>query len=440
MAAARPLKPVHRSGLNKNTALAALLLTGCLGLLVWLNLAYFMPLKHLDVPNPDNDLSVFWSGTRTVWQGGNPYDYAENGLYRQIARGAGGSVDTFVNPFYLTLIFMPLAVLSLPAAALVWLLLSEVLLGWSTIMLIKLSRGRLLPGYLLAGLAQAILWRYSFEVLILNNISLLMLFALVASFYASRTGRPFLAGAVAALLLLKPQISFLILPLLLVAPTGEPGEAGADNLPGWKDSMLSPLALRRWAGFMSAVLVFTAYSFSLRPGWIFEWLSSTSDRTTPRFDSEMTSVRSIAALLLPDSRQVQPLYFVLAALVSLVALALWWRNRNDAACFPYLLNVVIALNLLAAPYTRSYDYCMLLAPLIFGYSRFRDMEYRSNRVRRWGGTGSWRWWLPVILVWPLHLLAVNTSFAWETLVPAVLIAMTLMQWRRERKLNSNYSP
>src|SRR4051794_4381494 len=100
----RPTLPFYR---DKNYLALAFIILLVLGLVFWLDVAFIMPIKHLDVPNPDNDLSVFWSASRTVWQGGNPYDFSPGSLFHQIANSAGGDSDIFLSPFFLTLLFMP---------------------------------------------------------------------------------------------------------------------------------------------------------------------------------------------------------------------------------------------------------------------------------------------------------------------------------------------
>lgn len=416
-------RPFYR---DKNVLAGALILVVLLGLVVLLDLTFIMPIKRLDVPNPDNDLSVFWSAARTVWQGGNPYDFAPGSLFHQIANSAGGDSDVFLSPFFLTLLFMPLAALPLNLAALVWLLFSQATLAFSAFLIVGLTGPRFTPQTMFQIVLLVVFWRYSFEVMILNNLSILMLGATVVSYYCSRTKKPFRAGLAATLLLLKPQLFFLTLPLLLVVPT-TPGQPDLDD--STRASWLNRETYWRWLGFAAGCGVFGVYSFAVFPGWLAEWLRSAGGRYTPQFDNEMASVRSVAALLMGNTF-VTPVYLFLAGVVSLAALAAWWRNRHNERDFTFLLAVVVCLNLLAAPYTRSYDFCLLLIPLLFGYFKLRQLEKAARRVGRSNFRYSPLWWGLVVLAWPLHLLAVNTTFAWENLVPLSLLVATVLVWRR----------
>ncbi len=418
------LPAAKRRRRNQNFRLAAILLAFSLALLIWVDLDYIMPIQKLDKPNFNNDLGVFWTGARTVWQGGNPYIYDSTALFNRIALEAGGESDVFLSPFYLSLFFMPLALFPLNVAALLWLLLSQLLLGFSVGMIIRASGQRLTPGVFLTGLGLALLWRACFEVMILNNLSLVMLFAIAASYHFSRTGRPYLAGGMAALLLLKPQLTFLILPLLLVMPGPSKDSTGKES--DW----LNPFTYRRWAAFAAVCAVYALYSFVVFPGWVGDWLKIAAGRNTAQFDKEMTSIRSIVANFVSDSTSIQPIYFGLAALGGLGWLVFWWLNRNNGRDFPYILSITIGVNLLLAPYNRSYDFCMLVFPLLFCYFTLRQREIATDKT----GLKRFHWsrfcWLLLIPPYILKEIALRSgNFAWENITTVLIICLTILVWR-----------
>ncbi len=145
----------------------------------------------------------------------------------------------------------------------------------------------------------------------------------------------------------------------------------------------------------------------------------------------MASVRSVAALI-TSGQLVTPVYGLLAAILCLVALAIWWRNRNNQRDFTFVLALVCGLNLLAAPYTRSYDFCLLLIPLLFCFFKLRQLEQAAGKASQGRQKFHWSllWYALIILPWPLHLLAITTTFAWENLVTLALLAATAFTWRR----------
>jgi hypothetical protein len=418
---------VKRRRRNQNLMLAGLLLAAFFGMLVYVDLSFIMPIQKLDKPNFNNDLSVFWTGAKTIWQGGNPYTYGPDALFNHIAQEAGGEADVFLSPFYLSLFFMPLALFPLNIAALLWLVLSQLLLGFAVGMVIRAAGQTLTPGTFLTGLGLALLWRACFEVMILNNLSLVMLFAIVASYHFSRTGKPFAAGAFAALLLLKPQITFLTLPLLLVMPS--PDKSGEENpAVGW----LNKFTYRRWLGFGAVCVVYAIYSFAVFPGWVGDWLKITAGRNTAQFDLEMTSVRSLAANLTGDSKMVQPIYYVMAGILGLGWLIFWWLNRNNGRDFPYILSITIGVNLLAAPYTRSYDFCMLVFPLLYGFFILRQREKETIKTGRKPFRWSFLWWGLLIPPYILKEIALHSgNFAWENMTTLMIIVVIALVWRKE---------
>ncbi len=418
---------------NQNVTLAAILLLGSLALLVYVDVSFVMPIQKLDKPNFNNDLGVFWTGARTVWRGGNPYLYGPETLFNQIAAEAGGESDVFLSPFYLSLLFMPLALFPLNLAALIWLLVSQMLLGLSVAMIMQATGQRLRPGAFLTGLGLALLWRPCFEVMVLNNLSLVMLFGIAASYHFSRTGRPFTAGGFAALLILKPQITFLPLPLLLVMPSYLKDSTGSE-----KATWLNRYTYRRWAGFATICAVFALYSFAVFPGWVGDWLKIAGGRQTAQFDLEMTSIRSVIANFVSDNKQLQPVYLGLAGLGSIAGLVFWWLNRHAGRDFPYVLSIIIGLNLLLAPYTRSYDFCMLVFPLLYGYFTLRQDEEAAIKAQTRPFRWSWLWWGLLVPPYIFKEIALRSgNFAWENLDTLLIMTAIGLVWWQHRTPKSD---
>lgn len=416
---------IKRPNLNKtNNWVAIFLLLLGLALLGWVDSAFLVPLKDLSVPNSGNDFGVFWSGTRTVWQGGNPYLTNPGSIYRNVLIENGSNLqplEPFISPYYLTLFFMPLVNFSLALAAPIWLVIMQVMLTATIVMIIKIAGLKLTPLHLLLGLGMALLWRYTFLVMMVGNLTLMLLFAVVASYFFSRNGRPGLAGGLAAILLVKPQIAFLILPLLLVVPTAPK----AGEKPGW----LNRPTYRRWLGFGVVGLVFALYSFALMPGWVGEWLKGVSqtgysDGVATNFT--VTSLRSLAATIAPSPNMVSTLAWAMALPLWAALAWFWWCNRTNLSRFPYVLGVAVALNLLTTPYIRDYDSGLLLFPLLFSYFTLRRLEAERPGLLKW----NWLVWLLAFLPFPVHIIgAAQNNYAFETIIHFVIILLTLLVCR-----------
>ncbi|NWJ44890.1 MAG: DUF2029 domain-containing protein [Chloroflexi bacterium] len=198
-----------------------------LALLAWSDANFIVPLKNLSETSKGNDFGVFWTASRTIWQGENPYDSGQGGIFYNIWMGTGGTTyDVFISPYYLTAIFMPLAVFPLGISVTLWLLLSQLLMASALVFILKSSQPEYNPLWLLQGLGIILIWRYTFLVMMGGNISLLLLFAMATSYYFSFNKRPFTAGLFCGLLILKPQTVFLIVPLLLLVPSSSQNRKG----------------------------------------------------------------------------------------------------------------------------------------------------------------------------------------------------------------------
>ena len=402
-------------GLNRNSLGVALLVLIGLAGLVWLNAALILPHTALETPDYGNDLGYFWTASRTVWQGGDPYLSAPGSVYHNVRLAAGGNpimVDPYKSPFYLTLLFMPIATLPLPAAAVAWLVLSQVLMLLTILMILRLAEQPITPTALIVALALTLVWRYTFLTVIVGQLSLVLLFLIVASYYCSRTDRPLMAGGLAALLLIKPQIVFLVIPLLLLMPTGQLRQN-----------------YRRLLGFGATSLVLLVYSFGLAPRWLGQWLQTvfgTSDSyfDNRQVDTQLSSLRSLAALLSPQPNLVLPLLILMSLPLWAGFGWLWWRHRHDMTAFPYLLGLAIGVNLLTTPYVRDYDNYLLLFGLLFGYEVWQRREKRRPGL-------SWLAWLLALLPIPVHILMLNLGNAVvELVIPILVCGLLLLVWNR----------
>ena len=406
---------------NPTSWLALLLLIGSLALLTWTNANYIVPLKDLTVPNSANDFGVFWSGTKVIVAGQNPYIYKPDGPFIEVVLAAGGqrdAIEPFISPYYMSLLFLPFTLLGLGAAASLWLTLLQVLLVTGVMLIVKATTGRVTPGTILLGIGLAMLWRYTFLVMMIGNISLVLFFFITVSYYCSRTGRPELAGALAAGLLIKPHTVFLTLPLLLLVPTH--GEDGPD---WWNDQ-----TRRRWLGFGLTAVGLAVYSFGKEPGWVGDWLKlSNGYSAKPNIDLEMSSLRSLLALFITDRSLIIPGLIAIGLPLWLGIGWLWWRHRADIAGFPYLLSLAIVVCLLTSPYIRDYDSGMLLFALLWSYFTLYNRE--KNRRQRVGW--SWLVWPVALLPFAVHLTASDEAkYAAEAIVPSVVAVLVWWVWRQ----------
>jgi hypothetical protein len=405
-----------------NIILVSLMAVFGAGILLWFNLNYVVPIKDLSVPSIGNDFGVFWSGAKTILRGGNPYNGATGSVYLNTVLEAGAnlqSVDYFISPYYLTLLVLPLAVLPLGTAAPIWILLLQIYLVIGVVLVIKIRGYKVTPIVVLLGLGLALLWRYTFLTMVIGNLGLLLFFAIVASFYFSVNKRPYLGGAFAGLLILKPQIFFLVLPLLLIVPDKT-----------WRNKQ----TFQRWLGFGVVAIIFLIYSFLLQPDWVEQWLKGVGEIgyfNQSEVNASITSVRGVLALFISDLTLIQILLVVVAIPLILGLIWLWWRNRYNLQTYPYLLSLAIALNLIITPYLRDYDSVLLLFPLLFCFFTLRKLEEQENKLLK----VSWLFWVVAFLPYPIQLIKTNlNTSAHEILMPLLVISIIIYTWHKEKKL------
>lgn len=160
-----------------------------------------------------NDFFVFWLAPRLVLQGEHPYDpnaWAEGHRVFQ----AQSMVDhTFLYPLPLALLLAPLGLLSLQQTAVVWIaltlagILSPLLVWYST------APKKWPAGYLIPILAGMVFFRPVIVTEVLGQVDGLMLICLSLALSLWIKGKWFWGGALAAVLLLKPQLG---IPILLL--------------------------------------------------------------------------------------------------------------------------------------------------------------------------------------------------------------------------------
>ena len=247
---------------------AALLLAAALTLDVWGT----WQLGHR--LGAQTDLFPRWYGTR-VWllEQRSVYDPAvKAGVFAAMhgrpprRDGPASELDDFAFGFtyppYVAPLIAPLAMLPLPVATTLWLLIGQVsllaacrLLTWFPGIIPTRTPGRSNPTardfrWLVL---VAVLWPPALANLLFGQFAVLVLFLLVAVRSLLLRGRPLLAGVCLAAAIVKPQLVVLVLPLLLVA---------AWRRPGWR---------RLWLGCLGGVALLLAAGFAVAPDWVTAW-------------------------------------------------------------------------------------------------------------------------------------------------------------------------
>jgi hypothetical protein len=303
---------------------------------------YALPEKVISV-----DFVCYFSAARLLASGQSPYDLAsqtevQRALGWQRTANGFGVYDClpYFYPPWFALACVPLLPLGYPAAKAVFFFLNIELAFLTGYLLRDKARGvpRWFPQVLLSLLC------FTVVSVLLGQTALLILFLVVLAWKFLDGGRDRAAGAVLALLTIKPQLTVILL-------------AGA---------LLWAIRQRRWGvvgGFFLTLALLAGACTLIVPSWLLQMLSAPSQSPPP---TELYPWIGNTWLLLLRTAGAQGwglwlAYLALAVpFVVAVARAALDRTRPLAD----LLALAILAAFFVAPYARHYDFPVLVVPFV----------------------------------------------------------------------------
>ena len=343
------------------TRWVALLVGLLLAALVWLAAGRIAGAQNSMV---DGDFFSFWLAGRTVVNGENPYAAA---LWVENHARYGAtwiSDETFLYPLPLALLFAPLGMLALPAAAQLWVFLSILMISAALALQVRSWGGGWQPAYLLPIVAGAFTFRPVLVTLMNGQAGALWLLACTGTIWLWRQERWLWGGVLLSLLALKPSFG---LPLI--------GLAG-----------LWLLVSRRWAGLAGLAaggLGLALLGWLYDPAWVGRYLVIGRGKAAGNFGWSPTfwgalnvfSDCPVGTLCSPGAGMLVAGLAVCTALglTLLVVFLRWQRYLGSERC----LALCAASAVLMAPYLWAYDQILLLLPVTaaVGYLRRRRAPY-----------------------------------------------------------------
>ena len=225
------------AGMTRRTALA----TAGLGIALAALAAQLWHLSCNAAVLPPDDYVEYWAAGRLNLGGDDPYDPV--GLL-PLERDAGRDTDVAVmmwNPPWTLTLAMPLGALPTRLGQLVWFLMNLAAVGASAGLLWRVYGGR--PDRVWIAVAVAFTFQPTFAALRSGQISPLLLLGAALFLWCESRGRPFAAGVAAGLLAIKPHLTYLFWPAVLLAlPTRAGRRFVAGGLAGGLVAGLIPLA------------------------------------------------------------------------------------------------------------------------------------------------------------------------------------------------------
>lgn len=335
----------------------------------------------------NRDFMSLFAGGKAILRGLDPYDPAVWNPLRAELGSTWMPDDRAPFPLWTLLLVLPFAALDLGWAAAAWLSFSLCVLGGGMFLLINSYYAKPLP---VAEFALVALFTFTYRAVLvsMNNgqITFLLFFLLSLFLWLVRRKRPFLAGIILSLVIIKPNAFVLFIPafgMWLI----------------WR---------RRWqiiAGAAAGGIAMFGISWLVLPGWLAEWMNVTGK-------TEVTAITptvwGLAYEILPDWWAVLGLFFVV--MVTAVTGIIIFRNKEltESEVLPFALIA----SLLTTPYAWVYEHLLLLIPAI--------MLYLAIRQR---GLAALAWLLLVfVLPWGTFWLAENRASDTLTVIVPLLTA------------------
>lgn len=288
-----------------------------------------------------DDFSRIWAGPRAVIIGADPYEPAS---WVATARALGTlapdtAVQVYPYPPWVTVALLPLGLLPLPAASLLWLIAS---LGAGIVGLRALLReylpGR--PGAHAVAAATLLLSWVGLLTLIIGQWGFLLIGVICAIAVSLRRGRPIWAGLAAVALAAKPQLFVFTAPALALHAAWPSRSRG-----------ILREGLRFIGVAVGVVALLVAVSWAALPSWWPNWLRFAGSALAPDSDTVPALLRTIGG----DG----VLWAAPIPLLALLAIGLCFHPRSEA-----WLPVWLALSSAGALYSNSYDQILLIVPVV----------------------------------------------------------------------------
>ena len=318
---------------------------GLLGLLLSLS-SYALAVRivnSIDYLNNGTDFSSFWMAGKLILQGKSPYDivaWAEG--FRRFVLGFL-LTPVFLYPLPLALLLTPLGMLPFHNAYIIWVTLTQLMIIASLAILLTLETNPRSKLFIIPLFIGIMFFRPTILTLTQGQVSGLFLFALAWIAFLWQKGKWFWGGFLLGLLVLKPNLGFMVILLVFV----------------WL------LLDKKWmalCGTLASGIFLLIAGLIYNPTWIIQYLQVGSNKLAETFGGSPT-VWGLGALI-SHNRTVVTL--IIGSLAGLILLFWFFRGllHSQATLRPVsVLALAVSVTLLVTPYTWTYDQLLLILPI-----------------------------------------------------------------------------
>jgi hypothetical protein len=340
---------------------------------------------------PLHDFVEYWAAGRLNLHGENPYDPER---IQQLEREAGRTDDGILmwNPPWTLALVMPLGLLDVRTAHLLWLAMQFAVVAWCADALWRLYGG--------AAARRGIAWLLAVTFLptifslTAGQIAPLVLLGAVLFLVAIKQGRDFLAGAALVLLAIKPHLAYLF----------------------WIALLLWSIRQRRWAllvGGLLAGLAAVAVAWARNPDVLGQYWQTFTSRPPAQYRSP-TLGTALRLLLGEGSFRLQ----FLALIPGLIWLVPYWRRHRAAWDWSERLPMLLLVSMLTAAYGAwPFDLVLLLVPVVQVAACLRSPVLAAALA-----------YLVIDAVAAVQLACEVEYFAFLWMAPALLLAYVVLHY------------
>ncbi len=307
-----------------------------------------------------NDFYSRWAGGRAFLVDGlNPYSdevthRIQLGMYGHLAEEGTDQV-AFAYPLYTIYLFLPLSLISsYPQAQAIWQVILEVALLMGVFFTFRTYRWQPRPWLLAVTCSWSILFYPGARSIILGQFAIVVFAFIALALWAVKEGKDILVGLCLALSTVKPQMVFLLIPLILL----------------WA------ICRQRWrmvGSFTISMIVLVLSSLLLVPTWIadfFSWMSK-----YPSYTAIGSPIWTLTHYFFPQLGK--PVEIVISLLV-LGYLLYTWQGVVDGSWleFDWVVAMTLIVTNLIALRTATTNYVVLLMPILIV---FKTLDQRFQR-------------------------------------------------------------
>jgi hypothetical protein len=339
---------------------------------------------------PANDFNLYWSSSRLLLEGRNPYDPA--GLLEYQRRG-GAIIDVPVLMYYppwALLFILPVGLVERQTSQMIWLLVNTAIILISSDQIWQHYAGA--PKYRWIAWLSAFIFGPTFAALgYTGQITPLLLLGFIRfQIFSIDTKKEWLAGGFLLLAAIKPQVTYLFFIILLL----------------WIFHQ------KRWKflfGLVGAIVISTSVVMIFDPQVVLHFITNLTGNAPVTWATPTigTYIRIYFQL---------PIFWIqfIPPLLATIAGCLIWYKKRDHWNWHSALPWVLLFSLITSPYTWTYDYPPLLIPIIAGISLL------VRKPKHWSIVfAGFLYILMNAVYWWLHLDLTDFYFIW--FIPALII-------------------